>query len=59
MKKNLAHLLKGAIMLGAAATLSDIAGNVQVLGLDASTAALVTAVLVAAQSWLTAEAEKE
>lgn len=57
MRQSILHIVRGAICLGLAATLSDLAGHVQVLHLDASTSALASAVLVAVASWLTTQAD--
>lgn len=56
MIQNLTHIIRGAALLGGAAAVSDIIGNVQILGLNATNAAIITSVLVAIQSWLNKEA---
>ena len=57
-KKVILHVLKGAILVGAAAFIGAVVGDVKVLGLDTSQAALLTAGLVALQDYLQEEAKK-
>ena len=59
MRQKIGHLLKGAVLVGAAATVGAVVGDVQILGLSAQNAALLTGALTVLQSWLADEAEKE
>ena len=56
MRNKIIHLLKGATLVGAAAFIGAVVGDVSVLGLDPTTAALITGVLKAIEGWLSSEA---